>query len=340
MFSVSNSFGLAVSTRQFIDWPTDADAFDPAQPFLVVGAGSNLLFVEPEYQGQIISANNQIFNYRESDTHYMVSLGAGLNWHNTVKQLIQLNMFGLENLALIPGTVGAAPVQNIGAYGVEFSQFCHSVTGIDLLSGQYQTLSNKDCDFGYRDSIFKHQFKSHFLITQVELALPKHWQPNLSYGPLQKLKNPSAEQIFETVCQVRQTKLPDPEQLGNAGSFFKNPVVNAQQFEQLQQLDPDIPHYPQAGGHVKIAAGYLIDQAGLKGACYKNAQVHQNQALVLVNQGGATGEQVCYLAATVRQQVFERYQIRLSPEVRFIGKTGEIDAEALLESIKSTGRVK
>lgn len=340
MFSVANSFGISVNTRQFIQWPKHADKFIPTQSFLMVGSGSNLLFVEPEYQGQIIAASDQTFSYSESNAHYIVTLGASLNWHDTVERLIELGMFGLENLALIPGTVGAAPVQNIGAYGVEFSQFCRSVTGINLMTGQSETLLGVDCDFDYRDSVFKHQLKDKFLITQVELALPKHWQPNLSYGPLQQLNNPSAKKIFETVCQVRQAKLPDPKQLGNAGSFFKNPVIDLQQFEKLQLIDPNIPNYPQANGQVKIAAGYLIEQAGLKGFCYKQAKVHQNQALVLVNQGGATGEQICQLAANVRQKVFEAYQVRLSPEVRFIGKTSEIDAEALLESLMSTGQVK
>lgn len=182
MFSVSNSFGLSVNTRQFIHWPDHADVFDPSQPFLIVGAGSNLLFIDPEYQGQIVTASDQTFSYSESDAHYIVTLGASLNWHHTVERLIKLGMFGLENLALIPGTVGAAPVQNIGAYGVEFSQFCSSVTGIDLITGQSQTLLRTDCHFDYRDSIFKHQLNDRFLITQVKLALPKHWQPNLSYG--------------------------------------------------------------------------------------------------------------------------------------------------------------
>ncbi len=337
MVFIPNTFGLTIQADRLISWPAQAGQFNAKQNYLVVGSGSNLLFTDTHFNGQIIQVDNQTFNIRETDTHYEVTLGAGLNWHQTVKRLVEAGVNGLENLALIPGTVGAAPIQNIGAYGVEFSQVCDSVTGFDIKSGNIKQLSATECKFAYRESIFKHALKDTFIITEVILKLPKNWQANIQYGPLKSLNNPTAGEVFERVCQIRQEKLPDPVKLGNAGSFFKNPVISQAEFERLKVQDTQLPHYPQDDGSIKLAAGYLIDKAGLKGLRYRQAEVHQQQALVLVNLGEAIADDMIQLAAHVRQKVYDKYQVRLTPEVRFIGANGEVDAESLLEQHASTG---
>ncbi|MCU4677171.1 UDP-N-acetylmuramate dehydrogenase [Catenovulum sp. 2E275] len=331
MVKIPNTFGLTVTAKRLIKWPSQQALFKPDESFIIVGAGSNLLFVDAEFDGQLIQLEQDEFIIEQTASDYLVTLGAGLNWHQTVKRLIDAGIDGLENLALIPGTVGAAPVQNIGAYGVEFSQLCESVTGYNLQTQQVETLNNQQCQFAYRESVFKKQLKDKFIITQVTLRLTKNWQANLSYGPLAELNNPTAIQIFEQVCLIRQSKLPDPAKLPNAGSFFKNPVVEASVFNQLIKQDPNIPNYPQADGKVKLAAGYLIDKAGLKGAVYQNAKVHQQQALVLVNQGGSCGVEIANLAAMVRQTVLALFKVKLNPEVRFIGKQGEVDSAQFLD---------
>lgn len=294
-------------------------------PILVLGGGSNTLFCE-DFLGLVIKIELMGIENSEDENFHHLRVAAGEDWPNLVETSLQQGIYGLENLALIPGVVGAAPVQNIGAYGVELKDFCEFVDYIDLSDGKEKRLSNTQCLFAYRDSIFKGQLKGRALITAVTLKLAKQWQPVCRYGLLQEIDDQetiTAQQIFEQVTKVRNEKLPDPLLLGNAGSFFKNPVVSAQLAEQLLSYHADMPHYPQSDGSVKLAAGWLIDQCGLKGKQIGGAAVHRQQALVLVNLGAATAQDVIDLAWYVREQVLHKFAVLLEHEVRFIGKQGE-----------------
>ncbi|KOB65333.1 UDP-N-acetylenolpyruvoylglucosamine reductase [Operophtera brumata] len=235
---------------------------------------------------------------------------------------------GLENLALIPGLVGSAPIQNIGAYGVELKNVCSYVDMLNLITGSIERIPALQCGFGYRESIFKHRFRLGYVIISVGLRLAKQWSPNLVYGDLATLdmKTVNPRQVFDTVCAMRRSKLPDPHKMGNAGSFFKNPVVEAIKFAELIAKYPTMPHYPKQNGQVKLAAGWLIDRCGLKGYRIGGVEVHQQQALVLVNVDKATSQDIVLLARHVRNAVAERFGLWLEPEVRFIGATGEINA--------------
>ena len=275
----------------------------------------------------------------ESDTQWVVEAGAGESWHDTVAWTLAQGWPGLENLALIPGTVGAAPVQNIGAYGVELQDRFHSLVALDLHTGQPFTLNAAQCAFGYRDSVFKHAapqrpgrvptalgmgLAGRALIIHVRFALRKDWHPELSYLELEKkctqegVTQPTAQQIFDWVCEIRRAKLPDPRVLGNAGSFFKNPTVTPEQCRDIIAREPKIVHYPMDDGSVKLAAGWLIDACGWKGKTVGRAGVYEKQALVLVNRGTAqdsvTGGEVMTLAKAIQTSVYERFGIRLEPE--------------------------
>ncbi|WP_407951411.1 UDP-N-acetylmuramate dehydrogenase [Plesiomonas shigelloides] len=297
------------------------------EPLLILGGGSNMLFTE-DFAGHVIVNRLRGIRCSESEQAWHLHVAAGENWHQLVEYTLAHDLPGMENLALIPGCCGSAPIQNIGAYGVEFEKVCEYVDVLALTSGETVRLSREECQFGYRDSIFKHRYQRGYVITAVGLRLPKAWLPVLSYGDLAKLDPSSvtAQQIFTTVCQMRQSKLPDPAQQGNAGSFFKNPLVSGETLADLRQTYPSIPCYPQPDGQYKLAAGWLIDQCGLKGHRIGGAAVHDKQALVLVNQGNATARDVVQLAHTVRQQVLARFAVALEPEVRFMGADGEINA--------------
>lgn len=298
------------------------------QPVLLLGQGSNVLFTE-DFDGVVFINKLLGFEHHEdADFHYLHVQG-GQNWHELVKTALSMGVYGLENLALIPGVAGSAPIQNIGAYGVEFAQVCDFVEAVHLPTGERVRLSKAECRFGYRDSIFKHEYKDQYAITAVGLKLPKAWQPVLTYGSLTQFDpaTVTAQQVFDEVCAVRSSKLPNPDEFGNAGSFFKNPVIDAATFAQIQTACPNIPNYPQADGLVKLAAGWLIDQCGLKGFQVGGAAVHTQQALVLINKENATGMDVVNLAKAVRQKVREKFGVELHPEVRFMGRTGEIDSE-------------
>lgn len=292
-------------------------------PRLVLGGGSNILFCN-DFAGLVVLNRMQGIQLQDEGDHWLLHVAAGENWHELVRHALQQGWHGLENLALIPGTVGAAPVQNIGAYGVELARFCAYVEAFNWQTGELERIAAADCQFGYRDSIFKHACQETHFITAVGLRLPKAWQPVAGYGPLAALgEAPSAQAIFDTVCATRMAKLPDPAVLGNAGSFFKNPVVTLAQAEQLRQRYPQLPLYPAGEGHAKLAAGWLIDQCGLKGFAIGRAGVHQEQALVLVNLGGASAMELIALAAHVRDSVEQRFGVLLEHEVRFMGLTGE-----------------
>ncbi|PKF61537.1 UDP-N-acetylenolpyruvoylglucosamine reductase [Psychromonas sp. psych-6C06] len=304
-------------------------------PILILGGGSNVLFCE-DFAGLIIKVELLGVDITETAHDFHLCVGAGENWHQLVSDCIDKGMDGLENLALIPGVVGAAPVQNIGAYGSEFKDFCQSVEYIDLASGEVQTLNREQCLFGYRDSIFKTTAFKNALITQVQLTLSKQWQPQSRYGALNDLDKTqpvTAKQIYQSVCEIRSTKLPDPALLGNAGSFFKNPVVKKELADALLSAHSTMPHYPQPNGDVKLAAGWLIDQANLKGHQIGGAAVHQQQALVLVNRGEAIAADIIQLAAFVRDTVKQKFDVELAHEVRFIGAQGETNLAEVLANV-------
>ncbi|TNG92893.1 UDP-N-acetylmuramate dehydrogenase [Pasteurellaceae bacterium USgator11] len=299
------------------------------QARLLLGQGSNVLFLE-DFNGVVLLNRILGIQHREDSEYHYLHLGGGENWHQLVTRCVELGYDGLENLALIPGCVGSAPIQNIGAYGVEFKDVCEYVEVLDLKCGQIQRFSRADCQFGYRDSLFKHApYDQDYAIVAVGLKLAKHWQPQLQYGSLAQLdpQTVSAKQIYDEVCAVRRSKLPDPNEFGNAGSFFKNPSVSQAQYQQLIAEYPTMPAFAQTDGTVKLAAGWLIDQCGLKGHQIGGAAVHRQQALVLINRDNAQPADVLELARYVRQQVLQKFRVALQPEVRFFDANGEIDSE-------------
>lgn len=305
------------------------------RPVLILGAGSNILFCD-DFSGLVIKVELLGCELSESQDEYHLQVAAGENWHQLVSNCIEKGIDGLENLALIPGVVGSAPVQNIGAYGTEFKDFCESVEYVDLVTGEISQLTAQQCLFAYRDSIFKTPQMDNALITKVTLTLAKKPQTNSRYGRLQQLdaaEKPTAKQVYDSVCQIRNEKLPDPELLGNAGSFFKNPVVSEQQAKQLLSTYPAMPNYPQADGSIKLAAGWLIDQAGLKGKQVGGAAVHQQQALVLINKDRATAADIIQLAELVRATVENKFKISLEHEVRFIGSQGETNLQQVVKNV-------
>lgn len=329
-----NTFGIQANASRIVIAQTVQqlneawrEAVAAQQPVLILGEGSNVLFLD-DFSGTVIVNRLSGIEVTEDDEAWYLHVGAGENWHRLVEYTLNKAMPGLENLALIPGCVGSSPIQNIGAYGVEFKKVCHYVDCVDLSNEQQQRLNSNQCQFGYRDSIFKHDYQHNFAITAVGLCLPKVWQPVLTYGDLTQLDAQAAtpHQVFEAVCHMRTTKLPDPRVKGNAGSFFKNPVITAEQAEELIAAFTNVPHYPQADGSVKLAAGWLIDRCELKGYQVGGAAVHRQQALVLINEAQATSEDVVKLAHHIRQCVGAKFNVWLEPEVRFIGRKGEVSA--------------
>ncbi|MFY8274470.1 UDP-N-acetylmuramate dehydrogenase [Pseudoalteromonas sp. SSDWG2] len=303
---------------------------DFSQPFCVLGEGSNTIFTD-SYRGVVLVIANKGMRIEELNNDWLLHCEAGENWHELVQHTLSLNMPGLENLALIPGNVGAAPVQNIGAYGVELAQFVDYVEGYNIATGKTQKLSASQCEFGYRDSVFKHRLKGQFIITRVGLRVSKSWQPNLSYGPLQQLHEPTPQQVFEAVVAVRQSKLPDPKELANCGSFFKNPILSVNTVKRLQTLHPNIPCYDVDQRHKKVAAGWLIEQAGLKGHAIGDIAVHDKQALVLVNRGKGTPTQLLAMIEHVQRCVLTKFGVALEHEVRLMGANGEYHVGAAHE---------
>ena len=326
-----NSFGLPAMAHTLVHVRADADVrrvLDHAEfgraPKLVLGGGSNLVLTRDldevvlrvEVMGKRLVA--------ERDGAWIVEVGAGENWHALVAWTLDQGWPGLENLALIPGTVGAAPVQNIGAYGLELADRFESLDAVSLVTGRGVTLDAQACAFGYRDSVFKRGgyggLAGKCLITRVRLRLPKPWRAVRGYLDIERRmaetgqRAPDARTLFDWVCAIRRAKLPDPAELGNAGSFFKNPVVSAEQCRDIIGRDPHIVHYALPDGRFKLAAGWLIDACGWKGKRVGQAAVYERQALVLVNCGGATGAEVVTLARAIQESVYGRFGIRLEPE--------------------------
>ncbi len=322
-----NTFGLPAVAHTLVRVTSDADVRrvvdDPKlgrAPKFVLGGGSNIILTRDMPQLVLKVEVRGMRVVEERPDACIVEAGAGESWHDFVAWTLAHGCFGLENLALIPGSVGAAPVQNIGAYGVELKERFESLDAVDLVTGRSVTLRAGICDFGYRDSAFKHSLAGRSVITRVRLRLPRPWQPVLGYLDIQRkiaetgIAAPDARQVFDWVCAIRRVKLPDPAAIGNAGSFFKNPVVTPEQCRDIIGRDPEIVHYLLPDGSVKLAAGWMIDACGWKGKSVGQAGVYEKQALVLVNRGAAIGSEVMTLARAIQESVYGRFGIRLEPE--------------------------
>jgi UDP-N-acetylmuramate dehydrogenase len=322
-----NTFGLPAAAAALVRIADDGDVrrlLGHAElgrlPRFVLGGGSNVVLTR-DVPGVVLKVEVRGRRLVEArDDAFVVEVGAGENWHETVAWTLEEGWPGLENLALIPGSVGAAPVQNIGAYGVELKDRFHSLDAVDLVTGRTVTLDAETCRFGYRDSVFKQHLAGRSLIVRVRFSLPRPWVPVLGYLDLERkvqetgIARPDARQIFQWVCAIRSAKLPDPATIGNAGSFFKNPVVTEEQCRDIIGRDPEVVHYPLPDGSCKLAAGWLIDACGWKGKTVGRAGVYEKQALVLVNRGGASGAEVVTLARAIQESVYGRFGIRLEPE--------------------------
>ncbi|GMQ47986.1 UDP-N-acetylmuramate dehydrogenase [Vibrio sp. 10N] len=293
-------------------------------PKLMLGKGSNMLFTAP-FEGVVIVNRLGGIEVSDTPTKHKLHISGGEDWPSLVKWCVEHGYAGIENLALIPGCSGSAPIQNIGAYGIELKDVCSYVDYLCLESLKVKRLTRQECQFGYRDSIFKHALKDKAIVTAIGIELEKQWQPNLSYGPLQTLDldTVTPKEVFDVVVKVRQEKLPDPAVTGNAGSFFKNPIISHEHYTSLKASHDALVAYPAENG-MKLAAGWLIDQCGLKGHQIGGAMVHPNQALVLVNHNEATAEDVVRLAAFVRQSVLDKFGVELEHEVRFMGASHEV----------------
>ena len=322
-----NTFGLPAVARSLVRITRDADVrgvVDHPQfgraPKFVLGGGSNIVLTRdmPQVVLKIEVRGMRLVEQREDA--WIVEAGAGESWHDFVAWTLAQGYPGLENLALIPGTVGAAPVQNIGAYGLELAHRFESLDAVDLMTGRGVQLSAPFCAFGYRDSVFKHALAGRSVIVRVRFRLPRPWRPVLGYLDLERkiaqtgITTPDARQIFDWVIAIRRAKLPDPASLGNAGSFFKNPLVTPEQCRDIIGRDPEVVHYPMADGRIKLAAGWLIDSCGWKGKSVGKAGVYEKQALVLVNRGDAIGSEVMTLARAIQESVYGKFGIRLELE--------------------------
>lgn len=323
-----NSFHVEEQAERLIEFDREEDLdliFGKGRPerWYVLGGGNNILFTR-RFEGTLIKpAATGITVIGEDTDTVTLRAEAATDWDRMVAWCVERGLWGAENLSLIPGTVGASPVQNIGAYGAEAAGIIYRVHLYDTLRREHATLEKADCRFAYRDSIFKHELRGRTVITAVELRLGKHPAPNLAYGDLkaqvEARGGASIANIRDAVCAIRRSKLPDPDTLGNAGSFFKNPVVDNATAERLREEDPACPVYPvSAHGMCKLAAGWLIDRAGLKGFRMGRVGVHERQALVLVNFGGATGNEVIALARYVQDRVFDSFGVRIEPEVNIL----------------------
>lgn len=319
-----NSFGIEVETEFFAAISNEAELIEVLKsngnkPFRVLGGGSNVLLTE-DYKGlTLVMQNKGISILEETASHVLIEVQAGENWHELVLWALENDFGGIENLALIPGSVGAAPIQNIGAYGVELSSVFQRCKALDLESLSFNEFDKAACEFGYRSSVFKTRLKGKAIITRVQFKLSKkNHQTHTQYGTLQASlqgKEMSIQNIAASVIAIRKSKLPDPAQIGNSGSFFKNPVIPVNQFKQLQENYPEIPHYPDTAQKIKIPAGWLIEKLGYKGKRFGDAGVHEKQALVLVNYGNAKGVELLNLAQQIQERVLQNFGVQLEVEV-------------------------
>lgn len=323
-----NTFGIDVSATGFVEVATVDELksvlFKNKQPLLILGGGSNLLFTK-DFEGLAIKNNLKgIVVVEENDSEVVLKIGAGEVWHEFVMYAIDNGYAGIENLSLIPGNVGASPMQNIGAYGVEVKDVITEVEAYNLKEGTIKSFSNQSCEFGYRSSIFKTSEKGNYFITAVTFKLNKQASVNTSYGAIDgelkrmEISAPTIKDVSNAVINIRSSKLPDPKKIGNSGSFFKNPVVTEVQKNKILENYPDAPNYPQPNGVFKMAAGWLIEKCGWKGKRIENYGVHELQALVLVNYGGATGSDIFNLSEQIIESVKSEFGIILEKEVNIL----------------------
>lgn len=321
-----NTFGMDVSCRRFLEYESVEEAQqvaailrDSHQPFLIIGSGSNLLLTG-DYDGIVV--HSAIRGIEEHDA--MVTAGSGETFDQLISWCIAHGLYDLINLSLIPGDVGASAVQNIGAYGVEVAQYINKVEAVEIATGKVVTILAAECVYAYRQSLFKTEWKNRYLITRVTYQLSTVFEPHIDYGNIraelerQGIASPSPEQLRQVIIDIRRSKLPDPDVEGNAGSFFVNPIVQRSLFEELLTHYPDMPHYPVDDEHVKIPAGWMIERCGWKGKSLGRAGVHSKQALVLVNRGGATGNDVVTLCRQIQHDVKAMFGVEIHPEVNIV----------------------
>lgn len=323
-----NTFGIDVKAKQFIEISSLKDLKELLKikkDFFILGGGSNLLLTK-DIEKLVIHLNLKgIEILGEAENDIFVKVQAGENWHEFVLWCLEHDFGGIENLSLIPGNVGTSPIQNIGAYGVELKDSMFELEALEIETGLVKNFKNADCGFGYRNSVFKNELKGKYIITNVTFKLTKNThRHNSSYGAIQSefeknnIKNPTIKDISDAVISIRRSKLPDPKELGNSGSFFKNPVILKHQFRQLQHKFPKVPHYILSETEVKVPAGWLVEQCGFKGKRFGDAGVHKNQALVLVNYGHATGKEIFELSKKIQQTVLEKFDMQLEAEVNIL----------------------
>ena len=326
-----NTFGIDARCQTFVEYASTGEAAEvvrllegKGEPLLIIGGGSNLLLTK-DYDGVVIhSVIKGMEVVSETDDVVLLRVGSGEVWDDVVAACVAKGWHGAENLSLIPGEVGASAVQNIGAYGAEAADLIDRVEAVRLCDGESVVFTNADCQYGYRQSRFKHEWKNQYLVTYVTYRLKKHFEPKLDYGNIRVelecrgIAEPTAQELRQVIIDIRQEKLPDPQVEGNAGSFFMNPIVDREKYESLLGQYPQMPHYHIDEAHEKIPAGWLIDQCGWKGKSLGRAGVHSKQALVLVNRGGATGADIVRLCETVRQDVKRKFDIQIEPEVNII----------------------
>ena len=321
-----NTFGIDAHCSRFLEYESAAEAQQVAEilretslPYLIIGGGSNLLLTR-DFPGIVVHSAIKGWDIAGC----RMACGSGETWDDIVEVSLRNGLYGAENLSLIPGDVGASAVQNIGAYGAEAKDFIREVHAVDITTGRLCIIDRVDCQYGYRQSRFKQDWKNRFLITMVIYEFSKTFEPRLDYGNIrselerQGIGTPTAQQLRQVIIDIRQAKLPDPKVQGNAGSFFMNPVVSRQKYEELAAQYPTMPHYTVDSEHEKIPAGWMIDQCGWKGRSLGRAGVHDKQALVLVNRGGATGHEIVDLCNAIRTDVKERFGIDIHPEVNVI----------------------
>ena len=329
-----NTFGIEAKCSRFLEYENVAEAQEVAgilresdTPYIIIGGGSNLLLTQ-DFDGIVVHSRLMGTGPVSREMQLMgpvpVSCGSGEVWDDVVAYCIAHGLYGMENLSLIPGDVGASAVQNIGAYGAEAKDLIVEVEAVEIASGRLVTFRGEDCGYGYRDSKFKHEWKNKYLITHVTYQLSTTFEPRLDYGNIRSelerkgITTPTAQQLRDTIIEIRNAKLPDPKVMGNAGSFFMNPIVSREKYETLAVQYEGMPHYDIDADKVKIPAGWMIDQCGWKGKSLGRAGVHDKQALVLVNRGGATGAEIVALCETIRKDVKAKFDIDIHPEVNII----------------------
>jgi len=321
-----NTFGIEAKCRRFLEYTNIEEAQQVSRilresdtPYIIIGGGSNLLLTK-DFEG-IVVRSDVLGYYIDGDR---MTCGSGEVFDEVVEASLQAGLYGMENLSLIPGDVGASAVQNIGAYGAEAKDLIVSVEAVEIATGHFVTILGKDCGYGYRQSKFKQEWKNRYLITHVTYQLSTTFEPHLDYGNIRAelerkgIKEPTAQQLRDTIIEIRNAKLPDPKVEGNAGSFFMNPIVSREKYEQLAAQYEGMPHYDVDTDHVKIPAGWMIDQCSWKGRSLGRAGVHDKQALVLVNRGGATGAEIVALSDAIRADVKAKFGIDIYPEVNII----------------------